>query len=530
MVMLAVNIFKNFLGASESFHLVHLGNIMLNILLVAAILIPLAGRTQTLTPNFDRSSVEKNLIRDTKQNLRGLQNSPNFALWSSIISQESERAGRVPTVPVSADQVDRILCDGRAVFFDSFLARCNRNLPPADYNVFLYEEDEEQKLRTAFSIWSDLPSRKLFVSWLLSDILVFASGRTKSLEVTVENNSFVYEDALLESYFSDKLRGMKDVPIGAKFLSLSNAVELRNGLVETSLTYFLMISQSFMPHAGLVVDRSQFGPRIGEYTFLMQLLFMNYSAQFGLESRPRFFAGDLLKKVLLGGLNMGRWAAWAELFAFPEVDSPRNVEYWKEVLFLKSKNALGVVPYLDVDKRASAPVITPSLGSISFGAPDLRKNPVVTFNGQLGAIASANSPGQFVGFAGIEIKAGLNAKGDAPDEASFGNEGTFGFNIEMLNDDLKFLSVELGIDRDGIQEQYFLDLPVQTGINRIRGLSVNRFERSIRGTGTGTFLEGANVVRSYRFFFKRSLNNPTSTRPLPVGFSIDLGTIGRSAK
>ncbi len=293
---------------------------------------------------FDKLAVEERLESDAINNFNFLSAMPRGQAEISAILVAARKAAQIKTVPLSPAKVESILCeparsgedipfvdcgtwDGDGIFDPEFF--------PFGLKGGIVLRDNEILLRKAFAIWSDPPARSSFVKWILSDILVHSKGRDGGREATLDGDQFVFSDDLMNSYFSKKLAGRDDNALGAKFEAIPNAVTVINGrIARLDAPYVKLINTLRDGSSPLIVDRSPFAERIGSHTFLVQLLFMNVSAQYGYSDGASEFSLNLLRMV--PGLGQPRrWLAWGELFAFPEANSPRNVEYWKDVLPLR---------------------------------------------------------------------------------------------------------------------------------------------------------------------------------------------------
>lgn len=468
--------------------------------------------------NFDRNKVEQSFRADISQNLSVLEKSPQYALWGVLIERASEQAGRIPTEAVSEQTIQRILCEpyGNNDEYAPLL-----DCPPVSTPlVGVFSANEAPKLRKAFSVWNNPPSRSLFVKWFLSDLLVLALARNNGQEVTIVNNSFVFGDNLLDKYFSRALIGSDNLPIGSKFYGIPSALEIVNGRFPPFEGLQTLVQGSFFRYGGFVVDRSNFAPAIGSHTFLMQCLFMNYAAERGFEGQEDFFVRGLFSTIFRQQFNIKRWSLWAEMFAFPEQNSPRNVEYWRDIFLINSNDSSGFVRYLDSDKRPSATIVTPSTAqaSIIYNTINAQDGtPIIRFQGSLGAIEST-VPGSYVGFSGLEIKGSAFDALNVP--VSNGNRRDISLNINLSSSSLNTLSVELIVDRDGSLTTYSSDFTVRQGLNSLRSIPLAQFVRTVRGTNTGELYNLSGVIRSYRIFFKRSANQPQSIGAIPIQFDL----------
>lgn len=481
---------------------------------------------------FDPSKVEISLAADIRKNFTQIAQSSRADIWLKIIESQADKAGRVETLPLQIAKTNDILCGDRIESLNRApeyyrLIDCSKDLNPTsttiDTRVAQFSDSEAMELIKAFAIWANPPSRELFVKYILSDILVLALERNNASEVSVVEGNFVFDDALLDTYFGRELIASSELALGSKFYNYPRGVTFEDGKVTTSLEFSDLILTNFFSSGGILLERSSFSSKIGSHTFLMQLLFLNYSAEYGLPKKPVLFSKNLLDIVIVQFVRPFRWVAWGELFAFPDLSSPRNVEYWKDVLQLNSNNVEPFSRYLDSDKRPNAEVLTPSSAAFSI-IDDRGKNnsgaPRVSFSGVLGAIKSATG-GRYVGFSGIEVKAAY-LKSAVPSFVSINNplvEAPLNFTIDMKSEGLSTLSVELVVDKDAVITTYTQDFKVKPGINVFSSIKLSEFQKTVRGESTREFFDPrSGVVRHYRFFFKRSVNEPLSTFAIPISF------------
>ncbi len=511
---------------------------------LATVKAPAGQYSSQLTPRFERQAVESRLQLDIDSNLALLKAQSDFKLWAEIFKSEASRAASVKTKEMTAVQVADILCGampGRPPEFPTvYSPKCGLQ-PGVDAFVAL-DMEKVVRYEKAMSVWQNLPSRGLFVEFLLSDILVFAAGRKSLEQVAVKNGGFLFDDNLLDSYFGAKLRGTSTYRLASKTVAIPNAIEILDGRATNGGLLEELVKLSFQVGTSIPVDRSAFGDSIGSYSFPLVMLFLNYAANSGFEDKDPFFSKKLVGS-LVGGFTPVSWAAWVELFAFPEANSPRNIEYWHEVMPFQVSGLAYCKRYLDSDFRPTASVQTMSAANQTmsaakctlseFDAGDSYNDSVISFEGVLGAIASARES-EYVGFTGIELKSTSSV---SIDECSKPNctSSSLSFEMNLLEPMVPMiLSVELIIDRDGKPETYVKELSVSPGLNSfkfVNSVDMFSFERTIRGVKQGSFYQlGDDRVSEIRFFFKRSLNSPRDIRPINVSFTIDKESISRAIR
>lgn len=181
----------------------------------------------------------------------------------------------------------------------------------------------------------------------------------------------------------------------------------------------------------------------------------------------------------------------------------------------KSKQSQALRTYLDIDQRPSAIPVTPSAGVALIEA-----NMTFRFKGQLGAIRSEKDPERFVGFAGLEVQSALvpiyvcTTCPLSPHFLSFSTT-----DEEVFSPQTRVVTVQLVVDKNGVEAIYSRDINIKEGRN-YADLRLDSFKKSFRGVEQNETYETKNPILAYRFFLKRSANEPFSTVAMPINFKL----------
>lgn len=187
-----------------------------------------------------------------------------------------------------------------------------------------------------------------------------------------------------------------------------------------------------------------------------------------------------------------------------------------------TNNSEAVSRFLDSDKRPLAIPVSKSTAGftvVQFEAGSYYSN--ILFEGSLGAIVSDQDPKKYVGFTGVEVKAEI--VGNKVCRGPRCNKSDFEFNIDLKLVGDKILTIELVVDQMGKEETYSYDVPVKSGVNSFvnrSALILTEFQQTFRGSKLNKFYDNKDRVVAYRFFFKRSLNEPFQTSAIPIRFHL----------
>jgi len=157
--------------------------------------------------------------------------------------------------------------------------------------------------------------------------------------------------------------------------------------------------------------------------------------------------------------------------------------------------------FLDKEQRPGATIVTESF--VNFGALSDK----VEVKGVLGAIRSERKPDTYVAFSGVEISKTFFDYEPSAD--------TMNFKISSIKG-VETLTVQLVLKRGSL---YAIDLSLKDS-GEFK-LPLSSFKESYRGCiGELGFSQSAEALKSVRFFFKRSENQPFSKEPLEFSFSL----------
>lgn len=174
--------------------------------------------------------------------------------------------------------------------------------------------------------------------------------------------------------------------------------------------------------------------------------------------------------------------------------------------------------FLDLDQRPSAnPISKSNLKVERLGKQTFR------IHGELGAISSESNPGEYVGFAGLELDAHplLIAKPSSEVGLSF-------YFKSVSPKFLQTLTVQIVTDKkcdegDSGVEQYSYDFNLNKSDDTeiLIHLKWSEFRKSFRGhlKEDEGFFNNSTITR-VRFFLKRSKNYPSESNALPFDFTI----------
>jgi hypothetical protein len=486
-------------------------------------------------PEYSRSAVEQNLEQDFNKNKVLLQSLANYDEVLAIFEAEGARAELVDTKPVTQLEARNILCgklrDNPNPWLIVLSPKCGFS-PDEAKSVFDKSPLDTlaiERYEKALQIWQDLPSRGLFLKYLLSDILTFAVARKNLDQVEVKAGKLVFGDNLLDAYFGIKLSGSDFLRLGSKTVSLPNPLTFKDGRAVADDSLEALVGVGFRSNGAIPVERSVFASTIGNYTFAQVMMFMNYAANAGFTTQDEFFAYSLVDS-LVGGFTPGKWIGWVDIFAFPAENSPRNIEYWFKVMPLEVKDSEYCTRYVDVDFRPQAALETPSTGScVVSNAPFLSRDSDsnITYQGTLGSIRSENVS-EFVGFTGIQIKSTSRlGEGECGRTNCAGSRISFDLDLQAPAQPMQ-LSVEILVESEGKQDSYVKEFSVNPGKNSFVNSDLLTFEKTVRGQRQGKFYQKNDRISDIRFFFKRSLNLPNDSVSLPVQFTIPKSSVART--
>ena len=484
---------------------------------------------------YSRSAVEQSLEQDFNKNKVLLKSLANYNEVLAIFESEGARAELVETKPVTELEARNILCgklqDNPNAGLIVLSPSCGFSPDEAKsaFDKSPFDTLAIERYEKALQIWQDLPSRGLFLKYLLSDILVFAVSRKNMDQVEVKAEKLIFGDDLVDAYFGIQLKGSDFLRLGSKSVSLPNPLTFKDGRAVADDSLEALVNVGFRNNGTIPVERSVFANTIGNYTFAQVMMFINYAANTGFTTQDEFFAASLVSS-LVGGFTPLQWIGWVDLFAFPAENSPRNIEYWFKVMPLEVKDTEYCTRYVDVDFRPEAALETPSTGScVVSNVPFFNKtsDSNITYQGTLGSIRSANGS-EFVGFTGIQIKSTSRvSESECFRTNCAGSRLSFDLDLQAPAQPMQ-LSVEILVESEGKLDPYVREFSVKPGKNSIVDSDLLTFEKTVRGQRQGKFYQTNDRISDIRFFFKRSLNLPNDSVILPVQFTIPKGSVARS--